>query len=473
MAKIAFIQKSWFDIHGPMYISALLKKNGHQTQLLVEPAERDLAAALKQFNPDVIAFSLVTDEYQWAADLANSLRAELAVPIVFGGIHPTFCPEECLANSGVDIVCRGEGEHAILELLDSIVTRDAARTSIRNLWIKKNQEIIKNPVRPLIEDLDALPMPDREIYYARYKSLGDYPIKKFMSGRGCPYECSYCCNKGLKRLYRGQGRYLRKRSPENLIAEIQAVRSRWPLKMIEFIDDEFAHEQKWLEKFAEQYRNEINLPFTCLVRIDLVNEKKIQLLKHAGCVTVNFGVESGNDRIRREILHRSISDETIIQGAALLKKYRLKFYAYNMLNIPTETIKEGLETVRINARIQADYPWCSLFQPYPGTEMWDRFIVAAQNTGGSRPAHSFYESSFIEQPDADKLKNLQKFFYIAVRMPWTLGIIKLLISLKPKSIYNYIFLATFGYRQMRANRLSLFDTIRFNFKHVGTYFKRR
>jgi len=473
MAKISFIQKSWFDIHGPMYISALLKKYGHQTQLLVEPAERDLTAGLKNFKPDVIAFSLVTDEYQWAAGLANSLRRTLDVPIVFGGIHPTFCPEECIANAGVDIVCRGEGEYAMLELLDSIEKKEVAQKSIQNLWFKENRAVIKNPVRPLIENLDTLPLPDRDIYYSRYKTLGDYPIKKFMSGRGCPYECSYCCNKGLKRLYKGHGTILRKRSPENLIEEIKAVRSKWPVKMIEFIDDEFAHDQKWLEVFAEQYRNEIKLPFSCLVRIDLVNEKKIQLLKQAGCVTASFGIESGNARIRKEILHRNISNETILEKAALLKKYQLKFYAYNMMNIPTETIKEGLETVRINAKIRTDYPWCSIFQPYPGTEMWDKFIVAVHGKANSRPAHSFYESSFIDQPDAGRLANLQKFFYIAVRLPWTLGLIKLLIRLKPNSIYNFIFLATFGCRHMRANSLSLLDTLRFNLKHVGTYFKRR
>ena len=149
MAKISFIQKSWFDIHGPMCISALLKKHERQTQLLVEPAERDLEVELKNFKPDVLAFSLVPDKYQWAAGLANSIRRMLNIPIVFGGIHPTFCPEECSANACVDIVCRGEGEYAMLETPD--------RNRLINLHKFFQTAVLFPSLMPLIKQLVKIP----------------------------------------------------------------------------------------------------------------------------------------------------------------------------------------------------------------------------------------------------------------------------------------------------------------------------
>ena len=136
MATIAFIQNSWFDLHGLMYISALLKHHGHTTQLLIDPAERNLCERLKDISPDFVGFSLISSERLWALDWATGVKKELKATTIFGGIDPTICPD-IIEHPSVDIICRGEGEFPLLELLDAFDQTREISTDIENLWFKK------------------------------------------------------------------------------------------------------------------------------------------------------------------------------------------------------------------------------------------------------------------------------------------------------------------------------------------------
>jgi radical SAM superfamily enzyme YgiQ (UPF0313 family) len=207
------------------------------------------------------------------------------------------------------------------------------------------------------------------------------------------------------------------------------------------------------------------------VRLELLDEERLKLLAEAGCTTLHFGIESGSERIRKQVLKRNISNEVIIDKARLVKKYRLKFNTYNMLDIPTETIADGLETVKINTRIKTDYPWCSLLQPYPGTQIWEDLVEKGKDLSNVYNSSSFYESSPVEQQDSGKLNNLQKLFFLGVKAPWMLPLIKRLICLPPNFIFNLVFLITFGYRHMRSNQLGPYEALRFNLRHIGIYFK--
>ncbi|MEI8345461.1 MAG: radical SAM protein [Candidatus Omnitrophota bacterium] len=472
MAKIVFLQQSSFGMFGPMQISALLKKQGHSCDLLMQPREKNIVQKLIGLRPDLVAFSVVTNEFSWAAKTAAEFRRRSSAPVLFGGVHATFCPDECLALDAVDMVCVGEGEQALLEVADYFDREHTLPEGIANCWIKKDNAIVRNPVRPPTQDLDSLPWPDRDLYYARYPSLAGYPVKSFMSGSGCPYECSYCCNKGLALLYKDKGRLLRKRSVKNVIDEIVWVSARWPLRTIAFIDDEFAYDLKWLGDFCQQYKSKVNKPFYCLIRLELMDEERVKLLADAGCYVVHFGIESGSEPLREQVLHRRIGNPMIVEKAALLKKYGLKFNAYNMLNIPGETIEDGFETVEINIKIGTDYPWCSLIQPYPGTFLWAQLIRQGGSPHHVYPGDSFYNTSPILQPDTQKLKNLQKLFYLAVKVPQLGGLIRKIVSLPANPIFELIFILTFLRRHLAAERLTLLEEIRFNAQHLGLYFRR-
>ena len=171
-------------------------------------------------------------------------------------------------------------------------------TDIKNFWIKDNGLVHKNNVRPLIQNLDDLPFPDRELLYGKDTYLRESKIKRFLSNRGCPFNCTYCFNRAYKEIYKGD-KIIRWRSVENLISEINEVKSRYPLELVRFIDDVFILPPvTWLEKFARLYKKEINLPFVCNLQVKIVTEDKIRLLKEAGCTAVYMAIEAGNDSMR-------------------------------------------------------------------------------------------------------------------------------------------------------------------------------
>ena len=188
--KIAFVNDSCERL-GVEYISAVLKAAGHETKLFVDPqlfddenisikglarvfdCKKKLISELKAYQPDLIGISAVTDFYQWALGMTRLIKEAMDVPIILGGIHPTSVPERVISNESVDMVCVGEGEYAMLELVNSMA-KGKIDTTIRNIWFKRNGTVIRNEVRPLIEDLDALPMPDKELYYSASPHFSDF-----------------------------------------------------------------------------------------------------------------------------------------------------------------------------------------------------------------------------------------------------------------------------------------------------------
>jgi len=243
--------------------------------------------------------------------------------------------------------------------------------------------------------------------------------------------------------------------------------------MIDFIDDDFISDKPWLLSFLKEYSKTIKLPYSCLVRIALIDEEIVSALKDSGCVTVSFGIESGDEEVRNGTLNKRLKNEEIIKGAALLKKYGLKFNSYNILNIPGESIESGFKTVNLNVKIKTDYPWCSIFQPFPGTEFWDRFCTNEDSGGESDLENlNFYSSSLVNQKDSRQLMNLEKFFYYAVKFPFLHPLIKKLIKLPANRIFQYFFLLSFAYRHSRANRLSIWEEFLYNARHISTYFRK-
>lgn len=308
----------------------------------------------------------------------------------------------------------------------------------------------KNELRPLICDLDDLPFPDRT-YYSNYSSLAKREMGYFISGRGCPYQCTFCSNHSLKRIYLGKGAYVRRRSPENVIDELKEVRNQWGIKRVTFHDDTFILDKAWLERFLTIYEKEIKLPFSCNLRADLTDEEIIIMLNRAGCQTAAFGIESGNDFIRNTVLAKDISREDIVKTANLLKKYKIKFRTYNTLGLPNETLEDAYKTIELNRRIKTDFAWCSLFTPYPMTELGEKakrdgLVIGDFNV--DKISKVYYSKSVMKQKDINKLVNLQKFFHIAMRYPYLDLLIRKLIRLPVNNVFIWIGLVTFGYVQI-------------------------
>ncbi len=460
MARFALIQNLYTENLGLMYLSAYLQRQGHESRIFVDVHGTNAFAEVEAYRPQAIGFSCTTGMHHWALDFARRYKDKHPdTPVLLGGPHPTFYPW-IIRDPVVDYVCVGEGEGAIVDLARAL-EGEGDPTKIANIWTKKDGEIISNPVRPLIQDLDSLPFPDRT-YYDRYPLTARETSKNFVSGRGCAYKCNFCANHTLMELYHGKGKWVRFRSAENVIEEIRQVKANYPIRFVGFSDDILIVNKKWLFPFLELYRKEIGLPFLSTVRANLVSEDVVAALKEAGCISCVFGVESGVEKIRNEVLAKGVEDEHIYQTASLFKKYRIRFGTYNMVGLPGETLNDAFQTVKINAKIRPDFPWCSVLQPYPGTQIRKR---VEEDLGRELPVDeiggSYFTTSVVRSREMRQLENLQKFFHLAVRFPMLQPLIRLLIKLPPNPIYQLIFQSCYAWQLMKRSRINFFTLLRY------------
>jgi radical SAM superfamily enzyme YgiQ (UPF0313 family) len=441
---------------GILLISSVLKQAGHQVSLVVATEEDPLQAALR-LQPDVLAYTVYTGPHTWYLELNRRIRARLPGAFsIFGGPHPTFFPE-MIEEEGVDGICLGEGEYATLDLMNALQRNGEgvhlADPAIPNWWFKLDGatagpspgEIVRNPLRPLLTDgeLDGLPFPDRDLLYDAHQQSRRTKIKPFITGRGCPYDCAFCFNKAYSDLYGGKGRRFRRRSPDNVIREMKDVISRYDVRFVLFMDDTFILQDAWLQAFMARYKEEIALPFWCQVRANLVTDEKIALFKDAGCVSVSFGLEAGNDRLRNAVLNRNMSREEILGAADILRRHDIAFMTNNMLGLPTGSLETDFETLELNIQCRPAYANVFLFQPYPKTALGEWAYEHGWMMGSFDDLSGSVSSDTVIKfgSDAEKqqIENLQKLFALGVQFPWLLPAIRRLIRLPTNRLFWLVY----------------------------------
>ena len=444
MAKLLFLQNIEYEFLGPMYIASNARTHGHEVRLCLGSAIADFQKTIEEFQPDLFAFSIMTGSHGWARDLSKELKQRYGKRSIFGGAHPTFFPE-FIHEDGVDLLVRGEGEEAMAEILDHIAA-GTDYSGVANLSCKRpDGRVVCNPVRNLRRDLDDYPFPDRTLYDALNGKI-DRGVRNVITSRGCPFHCTFCFEDSMRELYSGKGKYVRIREIEHVIDELKTLKAQHEVRTIYFADDVFGMSRKWLYEFLERYRKEIGLPFICLLRADIVaaDPEYARKLAEGGCSTVFFGIESGNEKTRNEILKKNLTNEEIRISAKRLHEVGIRFRTYNIVGLPGESLEDAFETLRFNIEIGADYPWCSVFMPFPGTELtrlaFERGYLSAEFEFNSL-SKSFFTGSPLRIPDIDRICNLQKFFQTAVLVPQSLPIIRQLIKLPP----NRLFDAWFGF----------------------------
>lgn len=437
--KILFISYSGFVSFGMMQLSSVLKKAGFSASLIIPRNNQELIKEINQTQPDLIAFSCTTGIHNWALDKARIIKEKFNTPIIMGGPHPTFCPD-VINEQGIDMICIGEGEEALLELMNKM-KKHKDITSIKNIWVKKDNKIFKNPLRPLIQDLDGLPLPDRELYYGKYKYLRKSTVKNFIAGRGCPFNCIFCANQAYKKLYTGLGNYVRLRSVDNFLEEIAMVKNKYGLKRIYFSDDTFILNRVWLEEFCKEYKKEINVEFIAQIRADLIDKDIVKLLKQAGCRGVTMGIETGNEYLRNEILKKKVTDNDIIKAARIIKNNGLKLKTFNMICLPGESIEDGFKTVEINNKIKSDLVAIGFAQPFPGTVLLDYAKEQGyldKNYDPSRMNLNSRNYPPLILKDKKELENLLFFVPLLSKFYFLKPIIKLLIRCKRNIIFEML-----------------------------------
>lgn len=401
---------------GVRTLSAYLKQHGYAVQLifLPDPYGDDLRFGVQRYpgevlkevsvlcgDTELIGISVMTNFFDGAVQITRLLKKCLEAPIIWGGVHPTIRPIESLEYA--DMVCIGEGEDALLELVNKMSAGGDCE-NIPNIWVKREGKILKSSLNPLPFDLDAYPIPDYSMddhhimidnqvvpltHAITEKVLKKGTVSEYlgkigyqtMTSRGCPYHCAYCINSTIKKMYGGKGK-LRWRSVEHVMAELMWVKTHMPyIDYIWLSDDEFmARKLKSLSEFARQYKENICLPFSCLVSPLSVTEEKMSLLIDAGLIYVQMGVESGSARMQAIFNRQPMTNARMMRAIKIINKFKDRMHAPSydfLIDVLYETVEDKIASLRFISEIPKPYrlqPFVLIL--YPGTHMYE---MAKQN----------------------------------------------------------------------------------------------
>lgn len=346
------------------YLSAIAKQLKHSTYFCCLK-DSDLTEKVEEVKPDVVAYSVNVVGFKSIVDAHKKAKMKHEFVSILGGPQATFSPET-FPESEMDAYCVGEGEYAFRDFLVCLEKKEPF-DDVENLITKKKS----NPVRPLIKNLDELPPADRDLILTN-SHLKTTAKKTFYATRGCPFKCAYCCNNYYHELYKGKGTIVRRFSVERVIAEIEDVKSKYRMDFLKFGDDLFAMKaDEWLEEFTEKYSKRIGIPFNCYLRLDIVSDDLLKLLKQAGCFSVHLSVDSLSKHVRDNILKRRMRSENIIENLRKIEGYGINTWVNYMLAAPESTLEEDLETIWFSKKAKLTYPTYSTTLPMEGTELYD------------------------------------------------------------------------------------------------------
>lgn len=337
----------------------------------------DLKKKVARFRPDLIAMSSTEDIWNLGVMLLNEIKdykIKNNIPVIAGGVFPTFAPEIVSKEELVDLICIGEGEHTLIDLCEKIENKKDY-SDITNVWVKKNGKVIKkNPIsRPV--DINENPIIDLELFDENrlYRPMGGVVYKMFPveTIRGCPYTCTFCNSPDQMALYNKEtkGGFFRKKRMELISKELKHFKNNLGVEYNYFWADTFlAMNSKEFEEFCEMY-SEIKVPFWFQTRPETINDYNMKKLADVGLDRISFGIEHGNEKFRREIVDRRWSNENIIERLKIPGKYGIKFALNNITGFPTETKKLAFDTIELNRKIDADNSAISAFVPFHGTPL--------------------------------------------------------------------------------------------------------
>jgi radical SAM superfamily enzyme YgiQ (UPF0313 family) len=462
MTKIAFVLNyGLMEPFGVLYLCGMLKKHKYHYEIIL--LSKNYLKEVKEYKPDIVAYNTIIGTQNKL--LKANLEIKKILPNVFsifGGHYPTLV-QDMIYEEGVDSICVGEGDYAIIDLVKAF-NQGEDYTKIKNLHFKQNGEIIRNSMRPLIDDLDSLPFPDRDMIYRKNKIFKDLVFRRFLTKRGCPFNCSYCFNEKLRDLYKGLGKYFRTRSVDNVIDEVEYVIREYPCPTVYFNDDTFTMNNRgWISEFSEQYSKRIGIPFGCITRVGTFDYSMMKALKKAGLYHLFIGVETATDEIRREVLARHHSNEQIREACRILRELRIKFRTLKSIN-----------TMKFNQELKPYYSVASIFQPYPGTSIAEYtkehgYLPEDFKPSKSPSLFSSTKLSFGNEKEGKQIVTLQRIFSLCVKFPVISRFAHLLIKIPDNPLLVFINnlsrgLASYGiYKKWM--------TLRRVYYHVKFYFK--
>jgi radical SAM superfamily enzyme YgiQ (UPF0313 family) len=474
--KVCFVAKEAESL-GIEQLSSVLKSRGHQVSLAYDPSlfddtafksenfkgifsfKNEVVSQIVRDRPDLVGFSVMSDNVKWAYEISREIKSRISVPIVFGGIHASSVPELILENRDVDFVIMGEGEYPILDLVDGLA-KGRVDSGTMNLGFRRNGGVVLNPLRPLIENLDSLPFPDKDLFYDILPEIKNHYT--IMSSRGCPYACTFCCNSRLKKIYNNHGKFLRRRSVDNVIGELDLAKKKYGIKDVIFDDEIFTHDTAWLKEFASAYKARIGLPSFLWVHPNTVSEEVVECLKMMNCYAVEMGVQSINPEIRKKVLHRFYSNDTLKKAISLLKRNGISCTVDNIVGLPQERMEDVENLVRFYNETRPTKIYVFYLRFYPRTEIIDIADLAPELIAGiERNMDSLPFTLRGNSLLRDRTRQINKLLVVLV-----------LIFFLPKRIVDFIIRKKIYLHFPPVNPYNLLEIIPFIFGFIKKPFKK-
>ena len=435
--KILFLIKNERNQrYGILSLAAFLKEKGHVLDYVFINREDELPLVMdkiKSFQPTYLAISAMSGEVIFYLSILKKIKKIYPdLYAVMGGPHPTF-DKSIIENPYIDAICSGEGEEAFAEFLEK--HPDGDFISVKNFSFKTNDgKVIKNALRPLV-DINTLPIPDYDFFP---RQSGETIV--LFASRNCVYRCTYCFNRDYAENYRKVGvkQIYSVMKVDKFLNTLKHLKNKYEgkFKYFFFHDDVFPIKKYWLSEFSERYPKEIGLPFHVGLNPVMVREPIIALLRKAGCTSMNFAIESGNERIRNKIMLRpSVTNEQMIELSKIIRKYNIYIFTQNIMMSPTETLKEAKQTLELNIACKVNSASTAKFQPYPGTAMAkfaiEKGLVQQGNILEMLPENYHHVSILkFDKKDEIGMSNLVKLFSFTVKFPVMKNLVYALLPYK-------------------------------------------
>ena len=357
---------------GIAYMAGVLQENNIDVEILDASAEdmdfKDVEKELLKRKPDLVALTALTPTIGRALETAQVVKETLPDAIVvMGGYHPTFNFIETLEDENVDIVIRGEGEYIMLNLVQALENQSSLHDVKGIVFEDKNsKEIVVNPEAPLIQDLDELPFPALNLLpMKKYRLLDmDTHMTTMITTRGCPMQCSFCSSAAM------HGKKIRERNVENIVDEIEYLKTNYDIDTIAFMDDTFTFKKRKVMAICDEIlKRNIEIMWGCTSRVDTLDEKLLKKMKEAGCITIFIGVESA-DQQQLDNMCKNTTIAKIENAFKIAHKLKIRTIASVALGMPGDTKEIMNKTVKFVHKLKPNYAIYSLATPYPGTRFY-------------------------------------------------------------------------------------------------------
>lgn len=378
-------------------LGAMLEKNNIDVSILdLSVVEVPPLVAVKEkildFNPTHVGLTFTTPLVYEAYAICDVVKeTNPKITVIAGGVHPTCLPQDVLKESKADVVVRGEGDYAIIDLVKN---EPGNYDKIEGICFKKGDKIITTKDRPLIDNIDELPMPAWHLYdIYKYKASRltsrRQPVGAIETSRGCVFACTYCNKLTFSRKFRPK-------SAKRVVDEMEYM-LKCGFKEIHIWDDMFTTQLDRAKNICDEIINRgLKFPWclACGIRVDIVDEEFLRKAKAAGCYAVYFGIETGNQEII-ELINKRITLEQVKSSVALAKKVGLDTLGFFMIGLPGETIETMKKTIKFAQELNLDYAKCTILVPYPETAIYKQWSAEGRIKTKDWSKYNFHTASKV------------------------------------------------------------------------------